>query len=158
MLVMLLTACDVYPTGTHKITGTSASGSVQSFRENDDKYCTTEASCNGYFGGSTTDWYASFQARVVPETERYHVIYIGHDAGAGYQFIYVWNWRTSTSSAVDEWRVVATDDVETYTDPLPGLNTDWVTPEGHAFVRVLNVGNFSSTSANLMEGATMAAS
>ena len=154
---MLLTACAAYPTGTQTITGTVTSGNMQSLTSDDDNYYTTGASCNGFFGGCVTDWYASFRAGILDESQHYQVQYIGKNAGAGYQFISVWNWRTSSWFPLDEWRVVATDDVFVSKN-LPGPNTDWVTPQNFAFVRVLTVGNFTSSSADVLLGTSVSGS
>jgi len=50
---------------------------------------------------------------------------------------------------VNEWRVVATDDV-TVQEILPGPTTDWVTPQGIAFVDVRTVGNFTYSHADVV--------
>ncbi len=157
VLVILLTACGVVPTGTYRVTGTFTSGTLASFQENDDAYYTTGAACNGFFGGCTTDWYASFRTAIADPSLRYRVDYVGKNAGAAFQFIYVWNWRTSSWFALDEYRVVATEEVSV-SKSLPGANTDWVTPRGDAFVRVLTIGNFTSSSTDLLQGTVVSAS
>ena len=151
VVVAFLTACSLGPTATHQITGTSTSGNAQSLASNDDDYYTTGAACNGFFGGCTTDWYASFKTGD-PEPERALSGELQRQERRGRLPVHL---RVELAhiglDPLDEWRIVATDEVSV-TKTLPGLTSDWVTPQGHAFVRILTVGNFTSSSADWLAG------
>jgi len=147
---VLMTACGIAPYATQTITGTGTQGTVSNLSQNDDLYYTTNASCNGAFGGCSTDWYGAFHAGSGISSDL-SVGYIGKVAGAAYQFISVWNWRTSSWFPVDAYRVVATNEI-TVQRALPAPSSDWVTSKGDAFVRVSTIGNFSSSSADVLFG------
>jgi len=147
---VVITACGVTPYATHTITGTGTQGTVGNLYGNEDSYYTTFAECNGYFGGCSVDWYGAIDAggvSPVPLGTDLHVGYSGKVAGAAYQFISVWNWRTSSWFPVDAFHVVWTDEV-TVDRALPQPSTDWVTSKGIGFIRISQIGNFTSSSAD----------
>jgi hypothetical protein len=78
------------------------------------------------------------------------VRYRGKNAGAGIQFISVWNWRTMSWVAVDAFRVVATSEVQ-LSVALPAPSSQWAANGSLAFVKVTTIGNFRSSSADLLQ-------
>ncbi len=147
---VLVTACGIAPYASQTITGTGTQGTISDLWRNDDSYYTTSASCTGAFGGCATDWYGAFNVGS-SITSDLSLSYTGKIAGAAYQFVSVWNWRTSSWFPVDAFHVVATDEV-TIEGALPQPSSDWVTSKGVGFIRVSTVGNFSSTSADQLLG------
>ena len=147
---VLVTACGIPPYATHTITGTGTQGTVSDLGQDDNSHYTTGASCDGAVGGCTTDWYGAFNVGQAVSSEL-HILYVGKNAGAGWQFISVWNWRTSSWVPIDAFRVVATDEIAVdRTLPLP--SSDWLTSTGVGFVRATTIGNLSSSSADVLLG------
>jgi hypothetical protein len=148
---VLITACGINPQGTHTIVGTSTHGTVADLSADDNLYYTTGASCTGAFAGCKTDWYGIFNVGQgnIPDLR---VKYIGKNAGAGWQFISVWNWATMSWLGVDAFRVVAGNEV-TVEKALPPSG-DFLTSKGIGFVRVTTVGNMTSSSADVLLGCT----
>lgn len=147
-LAVVVTACGLGPDGTHQMTGTWTSGTAGSLAYDDDNFYTTGASCNGGFGGCAAEWSSRFQVNgEVPANTQLGLLYIGKNAGAGFQFISVWNWNSMSWVAVDAFRVVATSE-ERVAVPLPGPNRQWAFNGRVAFVKVTTIGNFSSSSAD----------
>jgi hypothetical protein len=135
--------------------GNAASGSVPvSLRYDDNDYFTVGATCNGYFGGCTAEWTATFQTDM-PTVAEPLVRYVGKNAGAGFQFITVFNWRTWSWYPIDAFHVVATSEVAV-DKALPGPASDWLLKRGSdlyiGVVRVATIGNFTSTAADVLLG------
>jgi hypothetical protein len=151
----LATACSVAPSKVTVGTGSVESGSVTSLKADDDNYFTVGAVCNGYFGGCAAEWTATFETSWSGETSSIPLRYVGKNAGAGFQFILVFNWRTWSWYPIDAFRVVATSEV-TVDKTLPGPGRDWLLKRaGEQYigvVRVATIGNFTSTSADLLLG------
>ena len=148
VLAVVATACSVGPSATNQMTGTWTSGGTGHLMYEDDHFYTTGASCDGGFGGCVTEWSARFQiASPIPESLELDVAYTGKNAGAGFQFISVWNWNTMSWVAVDAFRVVATAE-ERVSVRLPGPNRQWALYGMVAFVKVTTIGNFESSSAD----------
>ena len=147
---VLITACATAPYATHTITGTGTQGTVSDLVYDDDVYYTTFTSCTGEFGGCSVDWYGAFNVGSSASGDL-RVSYTGKIAGAAYQFISVWNWQTSSWFPVDAFHVVWTDEV-TVTRTLPQPNTDWLTSKGIGFIRISQIGNFTSSSADTLAG------
>jgi hypothetical protein len=148
-LTVVLTACGIGPNDTNRMTGTSTSGTASSLATDDDNFYTTGASCNGWFGGCATEWSARFQTggRVDGPLG---LMYSGKNAGAGIQFISVWNWSTWSWVGVDAFRVVANSEVR-LSVTLPAPNSQWAANGSLAFVKVTTIGNFTSSSADLLQ-------
>src|SRR5215211_3232898 len=148
VLALVATACSIGPSETNRLTGTWTTGTTGSLSTDNDDFYTTGASCNGYFGGCVTEWSAKFQTGApIPETMQIGVSLTGKNAGAGYQFISVWNWNTMSWVAVDSFRVVATSEIPVNV-ALHGPNRQWAYNGMLAFVKVTTIGNFSSSSAD----------
>ena len=150
---VLITACGIAPYATQTITGTGTQGTVSDLVYNDDLYYTTIAACTGAFGGCSTDWYGAFNKDGwdIGSDPSLSLVYTGKVAGAAYQFISVWNWRTSSWFPVDAFHVVATDEI-TVQRALPQPSTDWLTSTGIGFIRISHIGNFTFSSADQLLG------
>src|SRR6476661_3371814 len=109
VLAVVATACSVGPQDTNRMTGTSTSGGADLHWYDATDIYVTGASCNGGFGGCVTEWSAKFEVQgdLVTASTPLWVTYSGSNAGAGFQFISVWNWDTMSWVAVDAFRVVA---------------------------------------------------
>jgi len=152
---LLAAACGFAPSTVSVNTGNALSGSASSLASNNDDFYTVGASCSGFFGGCVAEWQATIEPNGFgPDLTNATVAmqYTGKNAGAGYQIISAFNWRTWSWVDIDG-RVVATSE-ETVTVNLPG--TGWLLPvpqKGfNGVVQVRTIGNFTSTSADLLVG------